>query len=122
MRHCLDYLERIEGDEPYDWVLLLQPTSPLRTSADIGAALEIAMIEDVTAVISVCEVIDSHPKKLKTIKGNHLQPYLDGSFEQVRMTFVSIRIQDKWRDLSHPPGCNHGKKLLLWRKASAVYA
>ena len=82
-RHCIDYLETVEGDEPYDWVLLLQPTSPLRTSADIVAALDIASTRCVTAVISVCEVIDSHPR-LKTIKDNILKPYLGDKFQQVQ--------------------------------------
>ena len=88
-RHCIDYLETVEGDEPYDWVLLLQPTSPLRTSADIVAALDIASTRCVTAVISVCEVIDSHPQKLKTIKDNILKPYLGDKFQQVRSQELS---------------------------------
>lgn len=88
-RHCIDYLETVEGDDPYDWILLLQPTSPLRTSSDIIAALDIASTKNVTAVIGVCEVIDSHPQKLKTIKDNILKPYLGDKFEQVRTQDLS---------------------------------
>lgn len=84
VRHCIDYVEKVDGDHPYDWILLLQPTSPLRTSSDIVAALDIASSKDVTAVISVCEVIESHPQKLKTIKDNFLKPYLGEKIEQVR--------------------------------------
>ena len=83
-RHCIHHLETVENDEPYDWLLLLQPTSPLRTSEDIVAAMEIARNEEVTSVIGICEVIDSHPQKLKKISGNRLKPYLGESFQQMR--------------------------------------
>lgn len=40
--------------EPFDYILLLQPTSPLRTTQDIDAACEL-MNENTQAVVSVCE-------------------------------------------------------------------
>jgi CMP-N-acetylneuraminic acid synthetase len=40
-------------DERFDWVCLLQPTSPLRTAADIEAAWNIAIEKDALAVVSV---------------------------------------------------------------------
>ena len=40
-------------------------------------------------MISVCEVIESHPQKLKTINDNFLKPYLGSKFEQVRGQDVS---------------------------------
>jgi CMP-N-acetylneuraminic acid synthetase len=39
----------------YDYIILLQPTSPLRTSRDIDAALQLLMEKNADAVISVCE-------------------------------------------------------------------
>jgi len=39
----------------FDIIILLQPTSPLRTSRDIDAALEFFMKNKANAVVSVCE-------------------------------------------------------------------
>lgn len=44
-RHALDWLLANEGDA-YDWVLLLQPTSPLRTAAMVDRALTLFFSED----------------------------------------------------------------------------
>lgn len=44
----------------YDNVLLLQPTSPMRSSSDIEACLALAAERLATSVVSVCEP-DSHP-------------------------------------------------------------
>ena len=49
--HALNTLE-----EEYDDVILLQPTSPLRTSEDIDNAIEQFYAKDATSVIGVCEV------------------------------------------------------------------
>jgi N-acylneuraminate cytidylyltransferase/CMP-N,N'-diacetyllegionaminic acid synthase len=44
------------GDVP-DWVMLLQPTSPLRGPEDIRAAAAFTLRSDVESVISVCEAV-----------------------------------------------------------------
>lgn len=44
----------------FDCVMYLQPTSPLRTAADIVAAVDLLLARDAEAVVSVCEV-DHHP-------------------------------------------------------------
>jgi CMP-N,N'-diacetyllegionaminic acid synthase len=46
------------GDH-YDYVVLLQPTSPLRTTEDIDRAIELLLDRQAGAVISVCET--DHP-------------------------------------------------------------
>ena len=63
--HALRWLEEHDGYLP-EWVMLLQPTSPLRTSEDIAAALQIAEREDVDAVVSVTEAAQ-HPWWMKRI-------------------------------------------------------
>ena len=40
----------------YDYVILLQPTSPLRTSTDIDEAFEMMISSGVNGCVSVCEV------------------------------------------------------------------
>jgi N-acylneuraminate cytidylyltransferase/CMP-N,N'-diacetyllegionaminic acid synthase len=46
--------------ENFDLVLVLQPTSPLRTAADIDLAVELFFAKDAGAVVSVCPT-DHHP-------------------------------------------------------------
>ncbi len=53
--HALDQME-----QAVDWVCLLQPTSPLRTGADLRGAFDLACAGDAPAVVSVCEAA-SHP-------------------------------------------------------------
>jgi len=46
----------IDNVDEYDYVLLLQPTSPLRTSQHIDEAIELLMSRNANAIISVTEM------------------------------------------------------------------
>lgn len=63
--HAVRWLESHEQHEP-EWVMLLQPTSPLRTSVDIQDAFSLAQRTDADAVVSVTTVHD-HPYWMKRI-------------------------------------------------------
>lgn len=52
MIHALEWLDREEGYRP-EFVLLLQPTSPLRTAEDIRACVALGKEKDADAVVSV---------------------------------------------------------------------
>ena len=45
----------IENVEKYDYVILLQPTSPLRNEKHIDEAIELLESKNASAVVSVCE-------------------------------------------------------------------
>ena len=60
----------IENCEVHDYLLLLQPTSPLRTSLDIDSAIE-ALTTGFKAVVSVCETEHS-PLWANTLPDNLL--------------------------------------------------
>src|SRR5207253_1906286 len=49
LTHALDQLKAQENYQP-DWIVLLQPTSPLRSAADIDAAIELAVARDADSV------------------------------------------------------------------------
>jgi CMP-N,N'-diacetyllegionaminic acid synthase len=51
--HVLDCLDNI--DDHYDYMILLQPTSPLRTLKNIDNSIEVLINKNASAVISVCE-------------------------------------------------------------------
>ena len=56
--HALNFYKE-EFNEVFDFVVLLQPTSPLRTSLDIDAAIDMLLQKNADAAISVCEM--KHP-------------------------------------------------------------
>lgn len=46
----------MESVDAYDYIILLQPTSPLRTAKHIDEAVELLMAKHADAVVSVCEI------------------------------------------------------------------
>jgi len=57
--HTIGWLKKYK-DYQAGYILLLQPTSPLRTVEDIRAAIQMLKDENARAVVSVCET-DHHP-------------------------------------------------------------
>jgi CMP-N-acetylneuraminic acid synthetase len=83
VQHAIAFAEQERG-LAYDWILLLQPTSPLRTEGDILAALGLVAKPGTTAVVSITNANISHPRKLKLIEGGILRPFQDDGFQPVR--------------------------------------
>jgi CMP-N-acetylneuraminic acid synthetase len=74
--HALDWLDDHEGYRP-DWVLLLQPTSPLRTARDIDAAVDLAVKKNADALVSVTRARD-HPYLVRRWRPDGaLEPFVD---------------------------------------------
>jgi CMP-N-acetylneuraminic acid synthetase len=84
IQHAARFVEKSDGVR-MDWVLLLQPTSPLRTAHDIRAAIERAGKKNCTAVVSVTEAGHSHPYLMRRIEGNLLLPFRDDQPEARRV-------------------------------------
>ncbi len=63
--HAIEWLESHEDMRP-DYVLLLQPTSPRRSTEDIDGATRLAFEKDADSVVSVCQAF-SHPYLTKRI-------------------------------------------------------
>lgn len=55
IEHAINYYIDELGKK-FDYVILLQPTSPLRNSQDIIEAIELLVKKNANAVVSVCEV------------------------------------------------------------------
>lgn len=69
----LDAIDRCPG---YEWVVLLQPTSPLRTAQDIDRAVELCISSGTKSCVSVCMAQES-PYWMYTLNSNqHLTPLL----------------------------------------------
>jgi CMP-N,N'-diacetyllegionaminic acid synthase len=67
-------LNNINDIEQYDFLILLQPTSPLRDEKDIDSAIELLIEKKATALISTKEIDN---KILKAFKNNE-NGYLEG--------------------------------------------
>ncbi|MCB0678208.1 MAG: acylneuraminate cytidylyltransferase family protein [Saprospiraceae bacterium] len=67
-------LEEMEGrdDQVYDAVMMLQPTTPFRTGADIDRAIEILEKTGADSVISVVDVEGHHPARMKYLEDGRL--------------------------------------------------
>lgn len=77
--HALRHFEAL--GESFDWVVLLEPTSPLREPRDIDAALEI-LDRKGGAVVSVCRAEGAHPQFLYTVSPHRKIRPLSGVFPE----------------------------------------
>jgi CMP-N,N'-diacetyllegionaminic acid synthase len=57
----------------FDAVILLQPTSPLRTGVDIDNAIKMLKSKETDAVISMVKVEDNHPARMYEIDSGKLK-------------------------------------------------
>lgn len=77
LRHALEQVE-LEGDLPFDAVIMLQPTSPMRTPTHISAALDLFIKGDYDAVWSVSQSdTKNHPLKQLIVSDQALAYYDD---------------------------------------------
>ncbi len=74
LQHAVGAIEVQDGVR-LDWVLLLQPTAPLRAPEDIRAALDLAERGGCDSVISVVQVFAVHPILMKRIENDRLLPF-----------------------------------------------
>lgn len=78
--HALKWLNDNEGYQP-DYIVLLQPTSPLRRGEDIDKAMRKLIQVDADSLVSICEV-DKSPYWMRIIDGEgYLQPFIKSDKE-----------------------------------------
>lgn len=75
LRHAVQFMEKKQG-KSYHYVILLQPTSPLRTAKDIDQCLKLLSQSKADSIISVCQVEDPHPGKMMQIGKGFLKPLM----------------------------------------------
>jgi CMP-N,N'-diacetyllegionaminic acid synthase len=66
MQHAVDWLRDHEAYNP-DLVMILLPTSPLRTAADIRASIDVLVATGADSVVSVSEV-PAHYNPMRTLR------------------------------------------------------
>ncbi|MEK7185045.1 MAG: acylneuraminate cytidylyltransferase family protein [Patescibacteria group bacterium] len=82
VQHAVLEIEKRDG-VIFDYVLLIQPTTPFILSSDIDNMLKLIIDTDADSVVSVCEINDTHPVKIKKIVDGRLVQYIDGMEENV---------------------------------------
>jgi len=111
VRHALVRLENA-SEAPYTMVVILQPSSPLRTSADIDSTIKLLInhpeADSAVSVVKIEHMI--HPIKMKVLQGNVLLPFLEderGRFSAKELPEVYVRncaVYATWRrDLESRP-------------------
>jgi CMP-N,N'-diacetyllegionaminic acid synthase len=84
----IDAHNRIVEQSPslcFDYVALLQPTSPFRKLDSFAEAIAILQSDSsLDGVVSVCDVGGDHPFRMKRIVGNRLINFVDQGFEDMR--------------------------------------
>lgn len=69
--HALDQLPQ------FDHIMLLQPTSPLRTTDDIDGCIELALRHKANAVVSICEPAHSPFWMVQLGKDNRISKFIE---------------------------------------------
>jgi CMP-N-acetylneuraminic acid synthetase len=81
LQHAVRWLE--ESGATVTAVVVLQPTSPLRTAADVDAAVRAFLESGADSVASVCEV-DHSPYWMQRLHGDRLVPFAPEGMAYVR--------------------------------------
>lgn len=90
--HMLDFL-RDSGEEP-DMFVMLQATSPFRTSADIDGGIEALWnSHEHEALVSVCEAAH-HPMKMHKIEDGSLKPFVHNPYGTVNRKELPTAYQE----------------------------
>jgi CMP-N-acetylneuraminic acid synthetase len=93
-----DVVRRLEeAGEHYDAVFVLQPTNPMRTTADIDGAIDLMERTGADSVISFTDAGERHPARMKWIddEGRVIDPEFMEAFEgQPRQQLRTIYVRD----------------------------
>jgi N-acylneuraminate cytidylyltransferase len=86
VQHLIEQAEIADG-----YLLLLQPTSPFRTLADLdGLCRAFETAEGADAIVSLCRHEDPHPAKLQTIRDGWVRFYLDAHYSGPRQALPAV--------------------------------
>lgn len=85
-------MHAIERLPDYSGILLLQPTSPLRTKEDIEGLLAMAHGAGANSVVSVCAVGEHPAWMFQRAEDGRLKPFLDGPAPTRRQDLPSLYV------------------------------
>ncbi len=71
LQHAVLFCET-EEHATYDYIVLLEPTGPMRIVDDIDSAIELAVLHNAHSVVGLVELEDEHPVRVKKIVDNRI--------------------------------------------------
>jgi len=78
----IDLINRLE--DSYEYLVLLQPTSPIREPQDIENMINLLKEKNADACVSVTQFEEPHPFKLKSIDNDgYVKSFIDGTTSEV---------------------------------------
>lgn len=100
-------------NQKFDYVVMLQPTSPKRLKGEIDRCIKKISKFKANSLISIVELDEPHPIKLKKIKKNYVYPYIRGAKDNLP--------RQKLEKLYAPSGNIYifSRKLILQKKLSS---
>ena len=84
LQHTLTQAEELNGVK-YDYIMILQPTAPLRSATDIDKAIKTIVEKKCDSLVSLYQVEDCHPSRMYTIDKDILNKVMsepDGALRQ----------------------------------------
>ena len=96
VKHALNEMENIDNIK-YDAVMMLQPTTPFRTTKNINDAISLLIKnEGADSVISVTNVEGNHPARMKYIENRYLidPPFCELHENQNRQELIEMYIRN----------------------------
>lgn len=89
MQHAIGFMEKKLGIM-FDYIVILQPTSPFRTVEDLDGTIQKLMDTGADSAVSIVEIEENHPMKIKKLKGDMLEPYCIPETEGMRRQDLPI--------------------------------
>lgn len=84
MQHAIKFMEE-KNSCMYDFAIIIQPTSPFRTTEDIDKTLELLIATNADSAVTMVEVEGGyHPIKMKKLEGEKVLPYCMDEVEGMR--------------------------------------
>lgn len=84
LEHAITFCKE-ELNETYDYIVLLEPTSPLRTSLDIDNAIEKLIKSNADSIVGICKTEDQNPAFLiKKDNNDFISSYVNSEMKSIR--------------------------------------
>jgi CMP-N-acetylneuraminic acid synthetase len=74
IQHAVKFFEKDQGIK-IDYIVIFQPTSPFRIVEDIDKTVEKLIQSGADSAVTLVEVKENHPVKIKKLEGDRVLPY-----------------------------------------------